>query len=53
LHLGLYTSDRRPGRAIAQDRSGSFTDEPDDDFRVLEDPDDNLLCAVQKDAGET
>ncbi len=29
------------------------TYEPDDDFLVLEDPDGNLFCVVQKDTGES
>ena len=52
LHFDLYTSDRggevkRLLKLGAKRHRQSY--EPDDDFRVLEDPDGNLFCVVQKD----
>jgi hypothetical protein len=50
LHLDLYTDDRE-GEVNRLLRIGAKrhaqTYEPDDDFRVLEDPDGNLFCVVQ------
>jgi hypothetical protein len=50
LHLDLYTEDRegeveRLVSIGATPHSQSY--EPDEDFRVLEDPDGNLFCVVQ------
>jgi catechol 2,3-dioxygenase-like lactoylglutathione lyase family enzyme len=54
LHLDLYT-DNREGEVKRLLRLGATrhpqTYEPDDDFVVLEDPDGNLFCVVQKDTG--
>ncbi len=51
LHLDLYTSDRE-GEVERLLKVGATlhpqTYEPDEDFRVLEDPDGNLFCVVQK-----
>jgi len=54
LHFDLYTSDRegevkRLLKLGARRHRQSY--EPGDDFRVLEDPDGNLFCVVQKDIG--
>ena len=50
LHFDLYTSDRE-GEVKRLLKLGAKrhrqTYEPDDDFRVLEDPDGNLFCVVQ------
>jgi catechol 2,3-dioxygenase-like lactoylglutathione lyase family enzyme len=50
LHLDLYT-DNRENEVKRLLKMGatrhSQTYEPDDDFRVLEDPDGNLFCVVQ------
>jgi catechol 2,3-dioxygenase-like lactoylglutathione lyase family enzyme len=55
LHLDLYTNNRE-GEVKRLLKIGATrhpqTYEPDDDFRVLEDPDGNLFCVVQKDTGE-
>jgi hypothetical protein len=53
LHLDLYTSDRegeveRLLKIGAKRHRQAYN--PGDDFRVLEDPDGNLFCVVQKDA---
>ena len=51
LHFDLYTSDRE-GEVKRLLKLGAKrhrqTYEPDDDFRVLEDPDGNLFCVVHK-----
>jgi hypothetical protein len=51
LHLDLYT-DNREGEVERLLKIGAKrhrqTYDPDDDFRVLEDPDGNLFCVVQK-----
>jgi Glyoxalase-like domain len=51
LHLDLYANDRA-GEVARLIKIGARrhpqTYEPDDDFRVLEDPDGNLFCVVQK-----
>ena len=51
LHLDLYTDDRE-GEVKRLLGIGAKihpqTYEPSDDFRVLEDPDGNLFCVVQK-----
>jgi catechol 2,3-dioxygenase-like lactoylglutathione lyase family enzyme len=51
LHLDLYTDDRE-GEVNRLVKIGAKrhrqTYSPDDDFRVLEDPDGNLFCIVQK-----
>jgi hypothetical protein len=56
LHLDLYT-DNREDEVKRLLKIGATrhpqTYEPDDDFRVLEDPDGNLFCVVQKDTGES
>jgi hypothetical protein len=56
LHLDLYTDDRE-GEVKRLLKIGATrhpqTYEPDDDFRVLEDPDGNLFCVVQKDESES
>ncbi len=56
LHLDLYTDDRE-GEVERLIKLGATrhpqTYEPDEDFRVLEDPDGNLFCVVQKDAIKT
>jgi catechol 2,3-dioxygenase-like lactoylglutathione lyase family enzyme len=56
LHLDLYTDNResemRRLLKIGAKRHPQTYD-PDDDFRVLEDPDGNLFCVVQKDTGES
>jgi hypothetical protein len=56
LHLDLYT-DNREGEVKRLLKIGAKRHpqsyEPDDDFRVLEDPDGNLFCVVQKDTGES
>jgi hypothetical protein len=53
LHLDLYT-DNRETEVKRLLKIGATphpqTYEPDDDFRVLEDPDGNLFCVVQKHA---
>jgi len=54
LHFDLYTSDRegevkRLLKLGVKRHRQSY--ELDDDFRVLEDPDGNLFCVVQKDIG--
>jgi catechol 2,3-dioxygenase-like lactoylglutathione lyase family enzyme len=50
LHLDLYTDDRE-GEVKRLLKIGATrhpqTYEPEDDFRVLEDPDGNLFCVVQ------
>lgn len=50
LHLDLYTNDRE-GEVKRLLKLGAKrhrqTYEPNDDFRVLEDPDGNLFCVVQ------
>jgi hypothetical protein len=50
LHLDLYT-DNRKGEVNRLLKIGAKlhpqTYDPDDDFRVLEDPDGNLFCIVQ------
>jgi len=54
LHFDLYTSDRE-GEVRRLLMLGAIrhrqTYEPDEDFRVLEDPDGNLFCVVQKNTG--
>lgn len=54
LHLDLYTSNRE-GEVKRLLKLGAKrhrqTYDPDDDFIVLEDPDGNLFCVVQKDTG--
>ena len=50
LHFDLYTDDRE--REVERllklgARRHRQTYDPDDDFRVLEDPDGNLFCVVQ------
>ncbi|MGA2875583.1 MAG: VOC family protein [Nitrososphaerales archaeon] len=53
IHFDLYTNDRNGEieRLISIGATRhSQTYEPEDDFRVLEDPDGNLFCVVQKDA---
>ena len=55
LHLDLYTSNResevkRLLKLGAKRHRQTY--DPDDDFIVLEDPDDNLFCVVQKNTGE-
>jgi len=56
LHLDLYTDNREDEvkrlLKIGATRHPQMY-EPDDDFLVLEDPDGNLFCVVQKDAGES
>jgi catechol 2,3-dioxygenase-like lactoylglutathione lyase family enzyme len=56
LHLDLYT-DNREGEVKRLLKIGAThhpqTYEPGDDFRVLEDPDGNLFCVVQKDTDES
>ena len=51
LHFDLYTNDRESEvkrlLKIGATRHPQ-TYEPDDDFVVLEDPDSNLFCVVQK-----
>ena len=50
LHLDLYSRDRKAevGRLLKLGaRRHRQTYAPDDDFRVLEDPDRNLFCVVQ------
>jgi hypothetical protein len=51
LHFDLYTDDRQ-GEVKRLLKLGAIrhpqTYEPDEDFRVLEDPDGNLFCVVQK-----
>jgi catechol 2,3-dioxygenase-like lactoylglutathione lyase family enzyme len=53
LHLDLYT-DNREGEVERLLRIGATKHRqryaPEDDFRVLEDPDGNLFCVVQKEA---
>jgi hypothetical protein len=55
LHLDLYT-DNREGEVKRLLKIGATrhpqTYDPDEDFRVLEDPDGNLFCVVQKGTGE-
>jgi catechol 2,3-dioxygenase-like lactoylglutathione lyase family enzyme len=55
LHLDLYT-DNQVGEVKRLLKIGATrhpqTYEPDDDFVVLEDPDGNLFCVVQKNTGE-
>jgi catechol 2,3-dioxygenase-like lactoylglutathione lyase family enzyme len=55
LHLDLYT-DNREGEVSRLLKIGATrhpqTYEPDDDFVVLEDPDGNLFCVVQKNTDE-
>lgn len=50
LHLDLYTNDR-DGEIKRLLKIGATLHpqvyDPDDDFRVLEDPDGNLFCVVQ------
>jgi catechol 2,3-dioxygenase-like lactoylglutathione lyase family enzyme len=54
LHLDLYT-DNREGEVNRLLKIGATRHpqeyEPSDDFRVLEDPDGNLFCVVQKGHG--
>jgi catechol 2,3-dioxygenase-like lactoylglutathione lyase family enzyme len=56
LHLDLYTDNRKDEvkrlLKIGATRHPQ-TYEPDDDFRVLKDPDGNLFCVVQKDTSES
>jgi len=56
LHLDLYT-DSREDEVKRLLKIGATrhpqTYEPGDDFVVLEDPDGNLFCVVQKDTGES
>ncbi len=56
LHLDLYTKDRE-GAVERLLKIGAIrhrqTYEPGDDFIVLEDPDGNLFCVVQKDSNES
>jgi hypothetical protein len=56
LHLDLYT-DNREAEVKRLLKIGATlhpqTYEPNDDFRVLEDPDGNLFCVVQKSTSET
>jgi catechol 2,3-dioxygenase-like lactoylglutathione lyase family enzyme len=56
LHLDLYT-DKREDEVKRLLKIGAIrhpqTYEPDDDFVVLEDPDGNLFCVVQRDTGES
>jgi catechol 2,3-dioxygenase-like lactoylglutathione lyase family enzyme len=56
LHVDLYTDNReyevKRLLKIGATRHPQ-TYEPDDDFLVLEDPDGNLFCVVQKDTGES
>jgi hypothetical protein len=56
LHLDLYTDDRE-SEVIRLLKVGATKHpqryEPNDDFRVLEDPDGNLFCVVQKDTRES
>jgi len=51
LHLDLYTNDRE-GEVERLVKLGAILHpqiyEPDEDFRVLEDPEGNLFCIVQK-----
>ncbi|MDA4134823.1 MAG: VOC family protein [Thaumarchaeota archaeon] len=51
LHLDLYSEDRE-GEVERLLKFGARRHpqeyDPDDDFRVLEDPDGNLFCVVQK-----
>jgi Glyoxalase-like domain len=51
LHFDLYSNDRE-GEIERLLRIGASvhpqTYDPEDDFRVLEDPDGNLFCVVQK-----
>jgi catechol 2,3-dioxygenase-like lactoylglutathione lyase family enzyme len=55
LHLDLYT-DNRENEVNRLLKIGATrhpqTYEPDGDFVVLEDPDGNLFCVVQKNTGE-
>jgi hypothetical protein len=56
LHLDLYTSDReheveRLVQIGAKRHRQTYS--PEDDFRVLEDPDRNLFCVVQLPKGAT
>jgi len=51
LHFDLYTNDRNGevGRLLKIGaKRHPQTYDPDDDFRVLEDPDGNLFCVVEK-----
>jgi hypothetical protein len=56
LHLDLYT-DNREDEVKRLLKIGATLHpqiyEPRDDFRVLEDPDGNLFCVVQKDTDES
>jgi hypothetical protein len=56
LHLDLYT-DNREDEVKRLLKIGATrhpqTYESNDDFRVLEDPDGNLFCVVQKDLGKS
>lgn len=56
LHLDLYSNDRE-GEVERLLRVGAKshpqTYDPDEDFRVLEDPDGNLFCVVQLPKGMT
>lgn len=50
LHLDLYSDDREPEverLVVLGARRHRQAYDPDDDFRVLEDPDGNLFCVVQ------
>lgn len=52
LHLDLYTPDRdgEVERLLALGaKRFERTPEPDEDFIVLEDPEGNLFCVIQKD----
>ena len=53
LHLDLYTTDRdgEVGRLLEIGATiHARTPEPGEDFVVLEDPEGNLFCVIQKDA---
>jgi catechol 2,3-dioxygenase-like lactoylglutathione lyase family enzyme len=56
LHLDLYTEDRDAEVDRLVDLGATrypWRYGPDADFIVLEDPDGNLFCVVQKDSGGT
>jgi len=51
LHFDLYTNDRDgEGKRLLKIGAARHPQayDPDDDFRVLEDPDGNLFCIVEK-----
>ncbi len=56
FHFDLYTNDRE-GEVERLLKIGATRHpqeyEPDEDFRVLEDPDGNLFCVVQLPPGKT